>query len=224
MSISSNCSENIGKRPMKCIIRCMLAYKKLVTSESDYTQDSKFSFPIKKVLCKEKPNKHQGFVIDSTLEKVNVFENGEYDMSLDRTAYEQKVLIFYEEISDACNKFLFSAKYKKYFINSFGYESVVGLRNNKTDSIKQVHELQTYYESVSVFSIQSNVGSPLIIAISLPGDAITNNIYNHDYSKNYHLESTKFERGFTERSSFASFYKANGFAYSSLTNECTSRR
>lgn len=52
MSISSNCSENIGKRPMKCIIRCMLAYKKLVTSESDYTQDSKFSFPIKKSCAK----------------------------------------------------------------------------------------------------------------------------------------------------------------------------
>lgn len=40
MSVSSNCPENIGKRPMKCIIRCMLVDKKLVTYESDYTQDS----------------------------------------------------------------------------------------------------------------------------------------------------------------------------------------
>ena len=175
-------------------------------------------------MCKEKSNKHQGFVTDSTLEKDNVFENGEYDMSFDWTAYEQKVLIFYKEISDACNKFLFSAKYKKYFLNSFGDESVMELSKNKIDIIEKDYELQTDYESVSGFSIQSYVGSPAIIAVTLPGDAITNNIYNHDNSKNYHPESTKFERGSTERSSFASFYKANGFACSSLTYECTSRR
>lgn len=145
-------------------------------------------------------------------------------MSFDWTAYEQKVLIFYKEISDACNKFLFSAKYKKYFLNSFGDESVMELSKNKIDIIEKDYELQTDYESVSGFSIQSYVGSPAIIAVTLPGDAITNNIYNHDNSKNYHPESTKFERGSTERSSFASFYKANGFACSSLTYECTSRR
>lgn len=94
----------------------------------------------------------------------------------------------------------------------------------KTDSIKQVHKLQADCEFASVFSIQSNVSSPLIIAVVLLGDAITNNIYNHDYSKNYHLESTKFKRGFTERSSFASFNKTNDFAYSSLIYECTYRR